>query len=178
MENENQTNESEQVKENKRSYNNVAFIVIAVVVLVVVAAFFVFTKRGGDNVMMETESTEESVMEPTGMEGESMEPQDGMESGESMEEGVVEVKVNGFEYGYTPETITVNEGDTVRIVFENTGKMIHNFIIDEFDVATKTIPAGETDTVEFVADTVGTYSFYCSVGNHRALGMEGTLTVE
>lgn len=33
-------------------------------------------------------------------------------------------------------------------------------------------------SVTFVADTLGTFEYYCSVGNHRAQGMVGNLVVE
>ncbi|MDO8658241.1 MAG: plastocyanin/azurin family copper-binding protein [Candidatus Levybacteria bacterium] len=42
------------------------------------------------------------------------------------------------------------------------------------------MPAGQTDTVEFTADTAGTFEYYCSVGNgyHKEQGMVGTLVIE
>ncbi len=89
---------------------------------------------------------------------------------------VKEFTVEGAEFAFNPNTITVQKGDKVRVTFKNSGTVIHNFIIDELGVSTKTIPAGETDTVEFTADKTGTFSFYCGVGNHRAKGMEGVLT--
>jgi len=54
----------------------------------------------------------------------------------------------------------------------------HDFVIDEFNVATKMTKTGETDTVEFIADKAGVFEYYCSVGEHRKMGMVGTLTVE
>ncbi|KKT09719.1 MAG: Plastocyanin [candidate division WWE3 bacterium GW2011_GWB2_43_22] len=54
----------------------------------------------------------------------------------------------------------------------------HDLRLDEFNVATKLLKAGETDTVEFTADKAGVFEYYCSVGEHRKMGMVGTLTVE
>ena len=71
----------------------------------------------------------------------------------------------------------VKIGDTVRVNFRNAGAMPHDFVIDEFNVRTKQIPVGE-ETIEFVADKTGSFEFYCSVGNHRELGMKGTLMIE
>ena len=51
-------------------------------------------------------------------------------------------------------------------------------MIDEFGVRTKQITAGQTDEINFTADKVGTFEYYCSVGKHRALGMKGNLIVE
>ena len=53
-----------------------------------------------------------------------------------------------------------------------------DFKIDEFGVATKTIKGGEEELVEFVADKVGSFEYYCSIGTHRAMGMWGTLRIE
>lgn len=89
-----------------------------------------------------------------------------------------EFTVVGTEFNYEPSTITVEQGQTVRIVFENSGEYPHNFIIDELDVSSETISPGETDTVEFTASASGTYTFYCSLPGHQQAGMEGDLTVE
>ena len=72
--------------------------------------------------------------------------------------------------------MSVSKGDKVKIIFKNTGGF-HDFTIDEFGVRTKRINGGEEDTIEFVADKSGTFEYYCSVGDHRTLGMRGTLTV-
>ena len=75
--------------------------------------------------------------------------------------------------------LTVNEGDKVRIEFTS-GQGFHDWVIDEFSARAKQIQAGETDTVEFVANKKGTFEYYCSVGNgfHRQQGMVGKLIVE
>lgn len=89
-----------------------------------------------------------------------------------------EFTLDSFEFGYDRKTLTVQKGDTVTITLTNSGKMPHDWIVDEFTGAkTKQIKNGETDTITFVADTAGEYEFYCSVGKHRAQGMVGTLTV-
>ncbi|MDB5254058.1 MAG: Blue (Type 1) copper protein [Parcubacteria group bacterium] len=90
---------------------------------------------------------------------------------------VKEVTVNGSNFAFDPKTITVNKGDTVKITFKNVGGM-HDFKIDEFNVATKKINGGESDTVTFVADKTGSFEYYCSVGTHRQMGMKGTLIVK
>jgi nitrosocyanin len=90
---------------------------------------------------------------------------------------VKEVTVTGSNFAFSPQAITVNKGDTVKINFKNVGGM-HDFKIDEFNVATKKINGGETDTVTFVADKTGSFEYYCSVGTHRQMGMKGTLIVK
>ena len=80
-------------------------------------------------------------------------------------------------YQYNVSEIRVQQGDRVRIVLENAGGT-HDWVVDEFSAQTDRIQAGGQATVEFVADQAGTFAFYCSVGNHRAQGMEGRLIVE
>lgn len=104
----------------------------------------------------------------------------------SMETGTVDTSngtpaeddftVSGFNFGFSPNNLTARKGDHVKITFTNTGGM-HDFKIDEFAVATPRIDTGQTAVVEFDATKAGTFQFYCSVGNHRAMGMWGTLTV-
>lgn len=89
---------------------------------------------------------------------------------------VKEFMVTGKDYSFSPSVLTANVGDTIRIVFRNTGGF-HDLKIDEFNVATKKLGTGGEDTVEFVANKAGSFEFYCSVGGHRQMGMKGTLTV-
>jgi len=85
--------------------------------------------------------------------------------------------VVGGNFFYVPSEIKVKKGDTVKIVFQNNGGT-HNFNLDEFGVKGKTIKTGETDTVQFVADKIGTFEYYCSIGQHRKMGQRGNLIVE
>jgi hypothetical protein len=74
--------------------------------------------------------------------------------------------------------IVVQQGDTVAVTLCVT-EGNHDWVVDEFDVATDVVGAdGDCSTVEFVADQVGEFEYYCSVGNHRAEGMYGTLIVD
>lgn len=90
---------------------------------------------------------------------------------------VKEFVVTGSNFAFAPSTMKVNKGDTVRIVFQNSGGN-HDWVIDEFNARTKMIGSGQTETIEFVADQSGTFEYYCSVGTHRQMGMKGTLIVE
>ncbi len=89
-----------------------------------------------------------------------------------------EFTVDGFEFGYDQKTLTVKKGDTVKITLTNSGKMPHDWVVDEFNAKTKIVKNGETDSITFVADTAGTFEYYCSVGSHRKMGMVGKLVVE
>ena len=87
-----------------------------------------------------------------------------------------EFTVTGSNYKFAPATMTIKKGDTVKITFVNAGGM-HDFVIDEFNVRTNRLEGGDSQTVSFVADKAGSFEYYCSVGQHRAMGMKGTLTV-
>ncbi|OGZ45510.1 MAG: hypothetical protein A3C84_04325 [Candidatus Ryanbacteria bacterium RIFCSPHIGHO2_02_FULL_48_12] len=112
---------------------------------------------------------------PTSPDVPASEPTD---AGATMEDAgqVKEFTVSGGEFYYEPSALAVKKGDKVRIVFKNADGF-HDFRIDELGVATKKINDGQTDTVEFTADKVGSFEYYCSVGKHRQMGMKGTLTV-
>jgi len=71
--------------------------------------------------------------------------------------------------------IVVKKGDLVRIKITNTAGT-HDFVIDEYGV-NKDTPVDQETIVEFVADKVGSFEYYCSKYNHRALGQRGTLRV-
>ena len=88
-----------------------------------------------------------------------------------------EFTVTASNFKYDVKTIKVKKGDTVKILFKNS-EGFHDFVIDEFDVATNQIGAEEEDEVEFVVDKAGTFEYYCSVGQHRKNGMVGKLVVE
>lgn len=88
-----------------------------------------------------------------------------------------EFTVVGTPFKFEPSTIRVKKGDTVKIIFRN-DQGFHDFVLDEFNVKTKQIQALNQETVEFTADTTGTFEYYCSVGNHRQQGMRGNLIVE
>ncbi|MCR4279941.1 MAG: plastocyanin/azurin family copper-binding protein [Candidatus Komeilibacteria bacterium] len=79
-------------------------------------------------------------------------------------------------FKYDQQQITVNKGDRVRINLR-VDQGFHDWTVEGFDAATGQVGVGETTSVEFVADEAGSFTYYCSVGNHRALGMVGTLIV-
>ena len=152
-------------------------VIAGVVVLVIILAggYFVMSSQSKktnspDSVMME--ETKESPTEAIGEE------KTGTAEGVMMDRGnVKEFTVEGQPFSFTPNKITVKRGDTVKINFVNK-EGFHDFTIDEFNARTKQLQAGQSETIEFVADQTGEFEYYCSVGNHRAQGMVGTLTVQ
>ena len=64
----------------------------------------------------------------------------------------------------------------MTFILPNTGRIPHNFSIDELDV-NETFQAGET--VEVVVNAPpDTYEYYCNIPGHAPAGMVGTLIVE
>jgi plastocyanin len=79
---------------------------------------------------------------------------------------------------YDKTSLTAKAGQ-VTIDFANKSQVPHNVTIEQGKTE-----AGATDTIQgsktSKAFTLkkGSYTFYCSVGNHEAAGMKGTLTVQ
>lgn len=167
-------NQSETQTDTNNTSNKTKLLVPAATGALVLIAGAVFVFSQNNSTDPQTTSTQRpattQITEVTTIPEETL--------AENSQAKVVEVKVGATEFSFTPDEIRVNQGDTVRIVFSNTGTMMHDWTLDEFNAATKTIGPGETDTIEFVANKTGEFEFYCSVGNHRAQGMVGTLIVE
>jgi len=89
-----------------------------------------------------------------------------------------EIAVEGNEFKFTPSSITVKQGEKVKLTFKNAGKYPHNFVIADLDVSTETIQPGEETTVEFTPEKTGEFRFICSVGDHEEQGMRGSLIIE
>ncbi|MCB9810566.1 MAG: cupredoxin domain-containing protein [Candidatus Nomurabacteria bacterium] len=116
-------------------------------------------------------SKSETMIDPTGKGGS---PSSGVT------EAAVTEKVftlDAFSFGYSVTEIKVNKGDRVTINLTNSSGF-HDWVVDEFGAATDRIQAGGNTSVTFVADKIGTFEYYCSVGGHRQAGMVGKLIVE
>jgi nitrosocyanin len=157
--------------------NKTTGAIIAVVVLVVLAGGVFFYQSSKSSNSEPTDQTLGEQSSPTEVPSPDMSAMDSSASPSGQTQGTVkQFSVTGSNFKFAPNTLTVNKGDKVKITFQNTGG-IHDFVIDEFKVETKRISEGQTDSVEFTADKAGSYEFYCSVGNHRQMGMKGTLVV-
>jgi plastocyanin len=88
------------------------------------------------------------------------------------------LSVTETDFAIDPADATVDEAGTVRITVVNRGQAPHALAIETRDgaVQTDTLNAGDSGEVEADLEE-GTYTWYCPIGDHRAKGMEGKLTV-
>jgi cytochrome c oxidase subunit 2 len=91
--------------------------------------------------------------------------------------GVREIEVTAQKYDFDPEVISIKQNEHIRLVITAVDHD-HGFKIDAFHID-QLLKKGERTTVEFTADTPGTFLFQCShfcgLG-HK--GMKGKLVVE
>lgn len=85
--------------------------------------------------------------------------------------------ITGNMYDFSIKKIKVKKGDLVTINFEST-EGAHDWVIDEPGARTEIVTPGKKTSVTFIADKVGTFEYYCSVGDHRQKGMKGKFIVE
>lgn len=84
-----------------------------------------------------------------------------------------EVTVSVAGMRFVPEVVEVPVGDELVITLENTGTVVHDLVLDN-GTRTAHLGPGESQTIEvgiIAADMDG----WCSVSNHRPLGMELTI---
>lgn len=93
-----------------------------------------------------------------------------------LENGIRIIEVKASRYKFEPDPVVVRLGEKVRLVVTSTD-VAHGIAISEFDVKLS-VPAGKTESVEFVADKEGSFYAYCSVYCGSGHGkMQGVLRV-
>ncbi len=198
MDNQQPQDSGQQSPQQAATPSKAPLMYIVIIVLVVLAGGIFIARQKASapktNSAMEegAEDADEvgDVDKVDGEEGDKMEKDEGKEEGDeekykedkagaSGEENAktAEFEVEGGEFYYKPNILKVKKGQTVEIEFNNKDGF-HDFVIDEFNVKTKQLKSGEKADIEFVAGKTGKFEFYCSVGQHRAKGMKGTLIVE
>jgi cytochrome c oxidase subunit II len=87
------------------------------------------------------------------------------------------IDVTASRFQFEPETISVAQGDSVRLRLHSADRS-HAFAIKAFRVKVVIPKGGETVNVEFVAEQAGTFAFtcaeYCGTGHSE---MKGRLVV-
>ncbi len=80
---------------------------------------------------------------------------------------------------YEQTEATAPAGD-VTIEFDNPAPLGHDVVVEDADgneIARTDVISEDSATATGTFEA-GDYTFYCSVSNHRDVGMEGTLTIE
>lgn len=119
----------------------------------------------------------EETIQPTDDNQESNAVVDNEMPKETSKPQIKEFRVHGTSFEFDKQEIRVKKGDRVKITYIS-DDIGHDLVIDELGIRTNVLTKGQTEVVEFVADKVGEFTMYCSVGQHRQLGMESKLIVE
>lgn len=159
---------------------NKILLIVVIIIIILIGAFYIYKKPGNqpitENTQVNTPANDQSdnsaTLETINDQAIEAAPAEIQSASE-----VKEFNVSGANFSFSLKEIKVKKGDKVKIVFTN-NEGFHDLIIDEFNVNTSQIKAGESKTVEFIADKTGIFEYYCSVGQHRANGMFGKLIVE
>jgi plastocyanin len=98
-------------------------------------------------------------------------------SGTPEPQGVVVVSTDD-DFRFTPDRLTVDRGEPLRIELRHTGSYPHNFAVPALHLTSDTVSGdfGQS-TTRFTVDTsrAGTYRFICTF--HDEAGMTGRLVV-
>lgn len=86
---------------------------------------------------------------------------------------VIEMKAGNFYF--EPKIVEASRGEALTFSFASSSGA-HTFVMDELDIK-QDLSLAATFTV-VAPTTPGRYPYYCDIGPHRTLGMEGVLIVE
>ena len=153
---------------------------VIIIGVLIVAGILVFKDRNSNtanNSEVTTETTNTGTTESTTTGSVDITTPVGGVSSEVTTGEIKKFTVTGKNFSYTPNTLNVNKGDQVEITFINSQGM-HDFVVDGYQARTKIIKTGEKEILTFSADKAGTFEFYCSVGEHRQMGMVGKFIVK
>jgi uncharacterized cupredoxin-like copper-binding protein len=104
----------------------------------------------------------------------------GAEKGSPPKAGSVTVlNVRETEMKLEPENPEIEKPATVQFKIKNAGRAPHALEVEgpKGEVETRPIKPGQSDTLSAELTEPGKYTWYCPVGNHKDLGMRGTITV-
>jgi plastocyanin len=89
------------------------------------------------------------------------------------------VRVSETNFKLTPANPKIDEPGVVEFVAKNDGSVPHALEVEgpEGEVETENIQPGRSARLKADLSEPGSYVWYCPVGNHRQLGMEGRVTV-
>jgi plastocyanin len=98
--------------------------------------------------------------------------------GDDEEEAGQRVDVSATEFQFNPPDIQLDAVGTYTFHMTNAGEFEHALEIDGQGIEESTDVVGGGESADVTVDlSEGQYEIFCPVGNHREMGMEGTLTV-
>lgn len=84
------------------------------------------------------------------------------------------ITVDGTNLRFYPDSITINEGDSVKFMWG--GEILPHNSVEENEVFDSGEPEREVDySYTFGFDQAGSYNYFCEP--HQAVGMDGVITV-
>jgi uncharacterized cupredoxin-like copper-binding protein len=89
------------------------------------------------------------------------------------------VRLKATEFKFTPSDPSVDKAGKITFDVSNDGSVDHALEVEgpDGDVETDSIAAGGSATLTVDLSKPGKYEIYCPIGNHKEMGMEGTVTV-
>jgi PQQ system protein len=89
------------------------------------------------------------------------------------------VKLSETEFKIDPANPAVAKAGSVTIDVKNDGQIVHALEVQgpSGEAKTAAIPAGNSAKLTVDLSKPGTYEMYCPIGNHKDMGMKGTLVV-
>lgn len=180
MDEENQDQNSPPVQEESQKENggqmNPKLIALAILIIVLVAGLGYFFTQKNRSETSNVELNSQETVQADSMANPPLSTED-QSTETAMMSDSSEITVEGGGFYFKPNLIKVKKDEKVTIESKSVGGS-HNFTIDELNVKTKTIGSSDSAKVEFTPGKAGSFEYYCSIGNHRQMGMKGTLTVE
>lgn len=163
--------------EETNKTSTILVIAFALIVLaLVIGVVFILTQSANIPINVQTPPpTEQIPVNPPPSNTQDEEISEKNETVSQIAEYTIELRDNFFSL----TNLTANAGDIIRINLDGRGSG-HDFVIDELNVRSNILFNGQKQTLEFQIpenSSGQSYEFYCSVNNHRLMGMVGTLTV-
>jgi plastocyanin len=161
----------QQNKKVKKAQGGYGYIFIGLLVLVVlIVLVFMFYNPLQPQQQQTGAEQDETAVQEEGFSGEFL------QTGE----GPTRIfRLTARNYEFSQPILKAKQGEFIKIELLNE-EGFHDWTIfyGSRTIATQRAQQSQRVTAEFRATDKGTYEFYCSVGNHRQLGMRGAFIVD
>ncbi len=92
------------------------------------------------------------------------------------------IQISEKEYSLNPSSLTLPKPGTYEFEVTNDGTITHAFEIEQSgggsdEAKTSDIAPGSHKSVKFTFSSGGRYEMYCPIDGHKAMGMEGNISV-